>query len=89
MTTVGGAVLYRLDGKPVRLTQTTTGISPDGWMAKEATYTRYDVRDDGPGFVKVRLSREAWCSDKDVPAAQRCSSAPSAWTSTTSRPSPA
>ena len=68
VTTVGGAVLYRLDGKPVRLTQTTTGISPDGWMGKEATYTRYDVRGDGPGFVKVRLSREAWCSDKDVPS---------------------
>jgi hypothetical protein len=68
VTTVGGAVLYRLGGKPVRLRQTTTGIAPDGWMAKEATYTRYDVLDDGPGFVKVRLSREAWCSDKDVPA---------------------
>ena len=68
VTTVGGMVLYRLDGAPVRLAKTTTGISPDGWMGKEATYTRYDVRDDGPGFVKVRLSREAWCSDKDVPA---------------------
>jgi hypothetical protein len=68
VTTVGGAVLYRLGGEPVRLTQTTTGISPDGWMSKEATYTRYDVLNDGPGFVKVRLSREAWCSDKDTPA---------------------
>ncbi len=68
VTTVGGAVLYRLDGAPVRLRQTTTGVSQDGWMGKNATYTRYDVRDDGPGFVKVRLSREAWCSDKDVPA---------------------
>jgi hypothetical protein len=68
VTTVGGAVLYYLGGKPVRLTQTTTGISRDGWMSKEATYTRYDVARDAPGFVKVRLSREAWCSDKDVPA---------------------
>ena len=68
VTTVGGAVLYRLGGKPVRLTQTTTGVSSDGWMANEATYTRYDVARDGPGFVKVRLSREAWCSDKDIPS---------------------
>jgi hypothetical protein len=37
-------------------------------MANEATYTRYDVARDGPGFVKVRLSREAWCSDKDIPS---------------------
>lgn len=68
VTTVGGAVLYRLGGKPVRLTETTTGIFRDGWMAKEATYTRYDVARDRPSFLRVALSREAWCSDKDVPA---------------------
>ena len=60
VTRVGGAVLYRLEGEPVRLTETTAGISPDGWMGAEATYTRYDV-DPAIGTVKVTFSRQGAC----------------------------
>lgn len=61
VTRVGNAVLYRLGGKPVRLTQTSTGISPDGWMSTDSTYTRYDVDPRGRGFVKVTFSRQGAC----------------------------
>jgi hypothetical protein len=61
VTRVGNATLYRLGGAPVRLTQTATGVSPDGWMGLNATYTRYDVDPRVRGFVKVIFSRQAAC----------------------------
>jgi hypothetical protein len=61
VTTVGGAVLYRLGGRPVRLTQTTTGVSPDGWMSKEASYTQYAVDKGLSGHVLVSFSRQGAC----------------------------
>jgi hypothetical protein len=61
VTRNGGATLYRLDGKPLRLASGTTGLYTDGWMADEAAYTRYDVSGDGPGQAVVVLSRERWC----------------------------
>ena len=61
VTTVGGAVLYRLGGRPVRLTQTTAGISPDGWMSTEASYTQYAVPEGKSGHVLVSFSREGAC----------------------------
>jgi hypothetical protein len=57
---VGGAVLYRLGGQPVRLVQNVAGVSPDGWMGAEASYTRYAV-DPDDGYVKVTLSRQGAC----------------------------
>ena len=33
-----------------------------------ASYTRYDVSGDGPGFAVVKLSRVGWCPD---PASRR------------------
>ena len=60
LTTIGGADLYKVSGKPVRLRNTTTGISPDGWMGKQASYTRYDA-EERSGFVTVRFSREGAC----------------------------
>ena len=57
---VGGAVLYRLRGDPVRLIETTTGISPDGWMGEQASYTRY-AEDPDIGTVKVSFSRQGAC----------------------------
>ncbi len=61
VTRVGDYVVYRLGGKPVRLRETTTGVSGDGWMGEEASYTRYGVAGDPKGFVLVSLSREAAC----------------------------
>lgn len=62
----GGDVLYRLDGKPLRLGSSVTGLYSDGWMADKASYNRFDVSRDGPGFARVKLSREDWCG-KDKP----------------------
>jgi hypothetical protein len=61
-----GDILYRLDGKPLRLASAVTGLYSDGWMGDHASYNRYDVSHDGPGFAVVNLSRVAWCG-KDVP----------------------
>jgi hypothetical protein len=62
----GEARLYRLDGKPMRLAASSTGVYRDGWMGSEASYTRYDVSRDGPGLAFVKLKRENWCPH-DVP----------------------
>lgn len=61
VTRNGGATLYRIGGKPLKLAAGTTGLYSDGWMADKAAYTRYDVSRDGPGQAVVRLSRERWC----------------------------
>jgi hypothetical protein len=62
------AVLYRLDGKPIKLRDALVGRESDGWIIAasgkkiaKAAYTRYDVSGDGPGFAVVRLTRVGWC----------------------------
>ena len=62
------AVLYRLDGKPVKLQEALVGRESDGWIVApggekvaRASYTRYDVSEDGPGFAVAKLSRVGWC----------------------------
>jgi hypothetical protein len=62
------AVLYRIDGGPVRLREALVGRQSDGWIVgtaddpvARAAYTRYDVSRDGPGFAFVQLSRVEWC----------------------------
>jgi hypothetical protein len=62
------AVLYRLDGGPVKLREALVGSESDRWIVgssdekvARASYTRYDVSGDGPGFAVVKLSRLGWC----------------------------
>jgi hypothetical protein len=62
------AVLYRLDGRPIKLREAVVGRETDGWMigkngeqVARASYTRYDVSEDGPGFAVVKLTRIGWC----------------------------
>jgi len=62
------AVLYRLDGKPIKLQAALIGRESDGWIVApagektaRAAYTRYDVSGDGPGFAVVKLTRVGWC----------------------------
>jgi len=64
----GGAVLYRLDERPIRLREALIGRESDGWIVAppgektaRAAYTRYGVSGDGPGFAVVKLSRVGWC----------------------------
>jgi len=62
------AVLYRLDGRPIKLQEALIGRESDGWIVASsgektarASYTRYDVSGDGPGFAIVKLTRKGWC----------------------------
>ena len=64
----GTTILYRLDGKPVKLAAAVTGRESDGWLigrngetVARGSYTRYDVSRDGSGFAIVKLSRLGWC----------------------------
>ena len=66
---LGPFVLYDVDREPLRLASGVNGIDRDGWIADtdgngvaEASYNRFDVSRDGPGFATVNLSRVAWCS---------------------------
>ena len=63
-----GDVLYRIDGRPLKLKDALVGRQTDGWMVgtsddpvARASYTRYDVSKDEPGFAAVRLTRVGWC----------------------------
>jgi len=58
---VGGYIVHRVGGRPVRLRETTTGVAADGWMGASASYTRYDLAGVERGFVKVILSRVGAC----------------------------
>jgi hypothetical protein len=64
----GTTILYRLDGKPMKLASATTGQESDGWLigrngekVARGSYTRYDVSRDASGFAIVKLSRLGWC----------------------------
>ncbi len=70
----GNDRLYRVGGAPLRLAAAVTGVVSDGWIVDSdgdgvatASYTRYDVSGDGPGFAVGRLSRVASCPRKRVP----------------------
>ncbi len=65
------AVLYQIDGGPVKLQDALVGRQSDGWMVgtrdepdvARASYTRYDVSEDEPGLAVVELTRINWCPD--------------------------
>jgi hypothetical protein len=64
---VGGLQLYRLDG-PLRIASSLSGVSADGWMSSNVSFTQHAVPPgvSERGFVKVVLSRSGWCGE-DVP----------------------
>jgi hypothetical protein len=69
----GADTLYRIGGQPLKLAAAVTGVDSDGWIedadgngAAEASYTRYDVSNDGPGFAVIKLSRVGW-GGTDIP----------------------
>jgi hypothetical protein len=68
VTRNGQFILYRVDGQPLKLAAGVTGIDRDGWVSDsdgdfvaEASYNRFEVSGDGPGFAVVKLSRVAAC----------------------------
>jgi Dolichyl-phosphate-mannose-protein mannosyltransferase len=68
------AVLYRVGGGPIKLQDALVGRQSDGWMVgtsedpnvARASYTRYDVSADEPGFASLLLSRVGWCPKRDL-----------------------
>jgi hypothetical protein len=61
-------ILYRVDGKPLKLAAGVTGVDRDGWVSDNdddgvahASYNRFDVSRDGPGFASVNVSRVGAC----------------------------
>jgi hypothetical protein len=61
-------ILYRVDGKPLKLAAGVTGVDRDGWVSDSdedgvavASYNRFDVSRDGPGFASVNVSRVGAC----------------------------
>ena len=64
-----GKVLYRLDGRPLKVQDALVGRQTDGWIVgtsdepnvARASYTRYDISKDGPGLAFVKVSRQYWC----------------------------
>lgn len=51
-----GLQLYRLEG-PLRLESSTSGVSGDGWMGTEASYTRYAAQGGNDrGFAKLYIT---------------------------------
>ena len=65
--TAGGLRLYQLD-RPVRISDSETGVTPDGWMSTSAQYNQFGPPDARTGVAVVNLSRAAACGD--VPAAR-------------------
>ena len=63
----GGLVLSRLTN-PIRIADSTLGITPDGWMSTAATFNRFGPPNARPGVATVVLSRAAACGN--VPAAR-------------------
>ena len=56
--------LYRLDGRPLHLAFSQTGVESDGWATAPgpdrpavAAYNRFDAATLGPGFAKISVNR--------------------------------
>lgn len=55
---------------PLRLQNSTRGVSQDGWAAKQSDYSQFTTPGDLPGYAVVRVHRKAW-GGKDVPSRVR------------------
>jgi hypothetical protein len=56
-----GQTLYRLDGKPLKIAFTQTGVYSDSWMSRDAAYNRFDIPPGTRGLVRIDLV-EARCA---------------------------
>ena len=65
---VGTTTLYRLDGAPLQLAYSQSGVSPDaGWTGRNAAYNRFRPEASPPESARVGLSRSAFCSSAPIP----------------------
>ena len=51
---------------PLRLQNSTRGVSQDGWAADRTTYSQFTTPGNEPGFAVVRVHRKGW-GGRDVP----------------------
>ena len=58
--------LFKVD-LPLRLQNSTRGVSQDGWAERQSDYSQFTTPRDEAGFAVVRVHRSAW-GGKDVPA---------------------
>lgn len=56
---IGSLALYRVE-QPLRLAVAVEGVREDGWMPKEAAYSRYVTLGGRPGRIEVSLSHVTW-----------------------------
>ena len=59
---VGRFILYDVDRQPLKIASGSPACTPTAGWATTAAYNRFDVSGDGPGFVSVNVSREAFCA---------------------------
>jgi len=71
---VPGQTLYRLDGSPLRLAFSQTGVDSDGWMTApssdvpaSSSYNRFDAATAGNAIAVVKVNRVGYAGH-DVPA---------------------
>jgi hypothetical protein len=69
----GAATVYRIDGGPLRLASSQTGVEGDGWLTAEnatvpafSAYDRFDAATAGNAITVVKLGRIGY-SGRDVP----------------------
>ncbi len=64
---LGTTILYRLNGAPLKLAYSQSGVFSDGWMSKDAAYNRFTAKADGPGYARVSISRAGFCTQAPIP----------------------
>ena len=64
---LGTTILYRINGAPLKLAYSQSGVFSDGWMSAESAYNRFTAAADGPGYARIDLSRAGFCTDAPIP----------------------
>ncbi len=60
-------ILYKVDGAPLKLAYSQSGVFSDGWMSGNSAYNRFTAVADGPGFARVDISRAGFCTNAPIP----------------------
>jgi hypothetical protein len=64
---IGTTILYRVNGAPLKLRYSQSGVFSDGWMSRTASYNRFTAAADGPGHARVNVSRAGFCTTAPIP----------------------
>jgi hypothetical protein len=64
---IGTTILYRVNGAPMKLAYSQSGVFSDGWISRTAAYNRFTAAADGPGYARVNISRAGFCTTAPIP----------------------